>query len=96
MLIAKISKNIKMMYSEKSRYRNGKDFLNLKTALVFNKIHPVLLRIPGGFSHFLQFIIMLKIIAKVVKYEKVIHRQYQMDHSCACGFVSCYLYVQWN
>lgn len=52
MLIAKISKNIKMMYSEKSRYRNGKDFLNLKTALVFNKIHPVLLKIPGGFSIF--------------------------------------------
>lgn len=40
------------MYSEKSRYRNGKDFLNLKTALIFNEIHPVLLRIPGGFSIF--------------------------------------------
>lgn len=49
------SKNIKKHKNDvfrKSRYRNGKDFLNLKTALVFNIIHPVLLRIPGGFSIF--------------------------------------------
>ena len=49
------SKNIKKHKNDvfrKSRYRNGKDFLNLKTALIFNEIHPVLLRIPGGFSIF--------------------------------------------
>lgn len=49
------SKNVKKHKNDvfrKSRYRNGKDFLNMKTALIFNEIHPVLLRIPGGFSIF--------------------------------------------
>lgn len=72
-----------------------KNYKITKTALIFNEIHPVLLSIPGGFS-ISAIYNNVKNNCKGGKNMKVIHRQYQMDHSCACGFVSCYLYVQWN